>query len=86
MAGTKAGAQKSNQTKDLLYGPEWRSKQASIGGKARSPGNYGTTRIGKDGLTGPQRAKEHRLKQLEGNKNARTAPEVIDAGRINENS
>ena len=38
------------------YGENWGSKFASKAGKASTPGGFGTDKVGKDGLTGKERA------------------------------
>lgn len=72
MAGNREGARKGNATKDKKYGVEWRTKLASTGGKMSTPGGFGTTKIGADGMTGQERAKFNREKQLKEKEDATT--------------
>lgn len=63
MSGTKAGAQKAKQT-NLQNDPDFYTKLAGVGGRYSKRGGFASTKVGADGLTGPERAKMMRQKQL----------------------
>lgn len=60
MSGTPEGAQKARETKKKKYGEDFFKTIAAKGGSAphREPTGYGSTAVGKDGLTGRQRLKK----------------------------
>lgn len=67
MSGNKEGAAKRiNSLRERGYDF---SKSASIAGK-HSSGGFSTQTIGKDGLTGPERAKKAAKKSMETNPNS----------------
>lgn len=57
MAGSKEGARKAVETNRAKYGADFYSRIGKIGGKRSANGGFATSLVGKDGLTGPQRAK-----------------------------
>lgn len=58
MSGTKAGGLKAAQ-KNLLKDPDFYKKIGTRGGANGNTGGFASTVIGKDGLTGPERARIH---------------------------
>lgn len=59
MAGTKAGGVKAAATNKAKYGEDYYANVGRKGGLApkKAPGGFGSKQVGKDGLTGPERAK-----------------------------
>lgn len=57
MAGTKAGGRKAAETNKRLHGPDFYAQIGRKGGQNGNTGGFATETPGKDGLTGPQRAK-----------------------------
>jgi len=57
MAGTKIGGAKA-RAKNLARDPDFYSKIGKRGGKNSTTGGFASPKIGKDGLTGPQRARQ----------------------------
>lgn len=57
MAGTKAGGRKAAATKIKKYGKEFYANIGRKGGKNGHKGGFAAETVGKDGLTGPERAK-----------------------------
>ena len=58
MAGTKEGAAKRLQTEREKYGHKFLSKRAQKAGK-RTKGGFASEKVGKDGLTGRERASKY---------------------------
>ena len=56
MSGTKVGGQKAGKTNKERHGADFYKRIGSIGGKASNTGGFASEKIGKDGLTGRQRA------------------------------
>jgi uncharacterized protein len=56
MPGTKAGGAKARETNRKRYGKEFYAKIGSVGGRKGNTGGFASDVIGKDGLTGRQRA------------------------------
>lgn len=58
MSGTKEGGRKARDTNYAKYGPDFYRNVGKQGWKNpyRKAGGFATLTIGKDGLTGPQRA------------------------------
>lgn len=56
MAGTKAGARKAMKT-ILKRDPDFYRRIGSTGGKNSTTGGFACSEVGKDGLTGAERAK-----------------------------
>lgn len=56
MAGTKAGGMKSKARIIELYGADFYKKMGHAGGIKSKTGGFASTKPGKDGLTGRQRA------------------------------
>ena len=56
MPRNEEAKRKWRQTMANKYGENWGSKFASKAGKASTPGGFGTDKVGKDGLTGKERA------------------------------
>lgn len=67
MSGTKSGAIKVRNA-NLAKDPDYYKKIGYIGGKVKSGGNFGTNKVGEDGLTGPERAKIMSAKAIEAKK------------------
>jgi general stress protein YciG len=66
MPGNAEGARKGRDT-NLKKDPDYYKKIASKGGKSHKRGGFASQNIGKDGLTGPERAKkiwEERRKEM----------------------
>lgn len=61
MSGTPEGAAKAKETKLKKYGENHFSVIASLGGKANHTGGFASPNKGRDGLTGPERARKVRL-------------------------
>lgn len=57
MAGTLAGGRKAAETNKRLYGKDWYAKIGQIGGRNGVSGGFASKSVGKDGLTGAERAK-----------------------------
>lgn len=57
MAGTKAGGLKARETNYRKNGKDFYAKIGRIGGKRSTKGGFASDKVGKDGLTGRQRAK-----------------------------
>ena len=56
MTGTKAGGLKAGKTNKERHGADFYKRIGSIGGKASNTGGFASKKVGKDGLTGRQRA------------------------------
>lgn len=56
MAGTKAGGIKARNKNYELYGKDFYRNLGAMGGKVGKTGGFASELVGKDGLTGPQRA------------------------------
>lgn len=56
MAGTKAGGKKAAKTNRKKYGAEFYRNIGRMGGKNGHTGGFASEKVGKDGLTGWQRA------------------------------
>lgn len=57
MAGTKAGGAKAAATNKARYGSDWYAQIGRKGGQNSTTGGFASEEKGKDGLTGPERAK-----------------------------
>lgn len=57
MGGTKLGGQRAKATVLDTYGTDYYQRIGSLGGKKSKTGGFGSNKVGKDGLTGKQRAK-----------------------------
>ena len=57
MAGTREGGLKAKATNKGLYGKDWYSRIGQIGGRNGHTGGFASHVVGKDGLTGVERAK-----------------------------
>lgn len=57
MAGTLAGGRKAAATNKTKYGEGFYSRIGKMGGKAGHTGGFNSDKVGKDGLTGFERAK-----------------------------
>lgn len=57
MAGTKAGAAKAKKTKRERYGKDYFAEIGRKGGTNGHTGGFASETVGKDGLTGWERAK-----------------------------
>lgn len=58
MAGTIEGGRKAAATNKAKYGREFYAHIGSIGGKKSRGGGFASDKVGKDGLTGAERARE----------------------------
>lgn len=59
MAGTKAGGAKAAATNKKLHGEDFYAKIGQKGGKNNSgTGGFASLKVGRDGMTGPERAKK----------------------------
>lgn len=56
MAGNYEGGLKTKE-KNLAKDPNWYGKIGAIGGRNSNNGGFASEKVGKDGLTGAQRAK-----------------------------
>lgn len=57
MSGTKEGGAKAAKTNKERHGHEFYVRIGRMGGKNGSTGGFASTNVGKDGMTGYQRAK-----------------------------
>ena len=57
MAGTIEGGRKSAIKNKERHGADFYARIGSKGGKKSKTGGFASNKIGKDGLTGPERAK-----------------------------
>lgn len=57
MAGTKAGGAKSAIANKLRHGKDFYARIGRMGGKNGTTGGFASEKVGKDGLTGYERAK-----------------------------
>ena len=58
MSGTKAGGAKAAKTNKKLHGEDFYARIGRKGGLASTPtGGFGSEKVGKDGLTGRERAR-----------------------------
>lgn len=58
MAGTLEGGKKAAETNKRRYGKDYYALIGKKGGKNGHEGGFAAEKVGKDGLTGPQRAKK----------------------------
>jgi hypothetical protein len=64
VSGNKEGAKKATLTKLDKYGADYFAHIGRKGGLHSTPGGFGTDKVGKDGLIGPERAKVASRKRL----------------------
>lgn len=57
MAGTKTGGRKAAATNKKKYGPDFYARIGFKGGSNGHNGGFASETVGRDGLTGPERAK-----------------------------
>ena len=57
MAGTKIGGQKAAATNKAKHGPDFYARIGRMGGAKSGNGGFASEKIGRDGLTGAERAK-----------------------------
>lgn len=57
MPGTKAGGQKAAKVNIEKYGKDFYRNIGRIGGRNSKNGGFASNKVGKDGLTGAERAK-----------------------------
>lgn len=57
MAGTKLGGERARETNYKRHGEDFYRRIGKKGGQNSHTGGFGSNVIGKDGLTGPQRAR-----------------------------
>jgi hypothetical protein len=70
MPGNKIGGAKASITNKAKYGDDFYQKIGAIGGKKGNTGGFASDIVGKDGLTGRQRASK--VGVLGGKKSRRT--------------
>ena len=58
MSGTKAGGIKAAQTNKQLHGEDFYKKIGSQGGHNGTTGGWASDKVGEDGLTGKERARQ----------------------------
>lgn len=58
MAGTKAGGRKAAETNKKRYGRNFYAQIGRVGGQNGHTGGWASEEVGKDGLTGYERAKK----------------------------
>ena len=58
MSGNRAGGLKAAKTNKDRYGDDFFKNIGTLGGKASMGSGFGLMKVGRDGLTGPQRAKK----------------------------
>ena len=56
MAGTKMGGAKAASTNRTKYGKDFYARIGAMGGKLGRTGGFASNTVGKDGLTGRERA------------------------------
>jgi hypothetical protein len=64
MSGTKAGSAKRVETQRKKYGDDFFSKNGAKGGASHHRGGFASKNIGSDGMTGPERARAVKAKQI----------------------
>lgn len=57
MPGTKAGGEKAAATNKRLHGADFYAKMEAKGGRKGNTGGFASKKVGKDGLTGLERAR-----------------------------
>lgn len=57
MAGTIEGGRKAAKTNKKLHGKNFYKELGRLGGRNGHTGGFASTKVGKDGLTGVERAK-----------------------------
>lgn len=57
MAGTLEGGRKAAATNKTKYGGDFYRQIGGMGGSKSGNGGFGSTKVGKDGLTGKERAR-----------------------------
>lgn len=58
MSGNREGGKKAAATNKARHGKDWYAKIGQKGGRNGHTGGFASNTIGKDGLTGPERAKK----------------------------
>lgn len=58
MSGTKAGGKNAADTNKRLYGKDFYRKIGAMGGAKSVGGGFASETVGKDGLTGSERARQ----------------------------
>lgn len=74
MAGTISGGKKAAQSNIERQGKDYYSKIGRIGGKLSTTGGFASQKVGKDGLTGSERAK---LVGAKGGRRSKRPPATI---------
>ena len=80
MAGNKIGGLKAKQTNYERHGQDFYRRIGQMGGRRSCNGGFASSKIGPDGLTGPQRA---RVVGSRGGKISRRGPRKDAAGVSN---
>ena len=57
MPGTLAGGRKAAKTNKKRHGADFYARIGAMGGAKSTTGGFASTKVGEDGLTGPERAK-----------------------------
>ena len=58
MAGTLEGGRAAAKTNKKIYGKDFYAKIGAIGGSLSTTGGFASDKVGPDGLTGRERARE----------------------------
>lgn len=58
MSGSREGGRKAVATNKLKYGSDFYARIGAMGGKNSHSGGFASSKVGKDGLTGVERARE----------------------------
>ena len=75
MPGTKIGGKKAVQTTKERHGEDFYTKIGVLGGSKSRGGGFGSDKVGKDGLTGHERA---RLAGMKGGKASRLPSNITE--------
>ena len=74
MSGTVSGGKKAAQKNKELHGKDFYKEIGRKGGKRSTTGGFASQKVGKDGLTGAERA---RLAGLKGGRKSRRKPRSV---------
>lgn len=59
MGGTVGGGKRASATNRARYGADYYTQIGTMGGKSGNTGGFASTVVGKDGLTGKERARKY---------------------------
>lgn len=79
MAGTIMGGKKAAHTNILRHGLDFYARIGAMGGRAGHTGGFADSNVGKDGLTGKERA---RLVGVIGGKKSKRGPAIRANGDV----